>query len=174
MKKILLSILIIMLITVTGCSKKDDSSVGNNKSEKNRVVKTKLSCYQEWSLFHSKKSIEHVIYLDQDNVLMDYERTEKYFQFDKEDEFNMICDGSAEEAELDNKLYDFKVQTANCDRSRGEVTILDKYDISKLTAKTKLPDEVLRDFLDDNYKLDISAFKTTIMNKGYVCVHDQM
>ena len=156
-------------MTATGCTKKEDN-VSKNKKE----VKTKLSCYMEWTLFHSKKSVEHIIYLDKDNVLKDYERTEKYFNFDKEDEFNMICEGSAEEAELDNKLYDFKVQEANCDRSRGEVTIKDTYDMSKVTAKTKLPDEDLRDYLDDNYKLDINAYKKFVMNKGYACVHDKI
>lgn len=165
MKKILLSLLVLSLI-ITGCSKNNDNKKESSNENKNV---TKLSCYSDVYLFHSKKYVEHIISYDEDNKLVGYEYIEKYYEFDETGgDFNLICDVSPEEAENNNKMYKYKKEVAECNRDNMEVKITDTYDISKLESKKYLPD-VLEDNLDDNYVFDVDNYKNAISSKGYIC-----
>lgn len=167
-KKIICSLLIIIsLFVITGCG----SNTNNNSKNKESTneIKTKLSCHHETSLFHSKKSVEHIVSLNKDNKLIGYEYIEKYYDFDDDNNFNMICDGAPEEAELNNKSYDYLKEVANCNQNSKEITISDLYDISKLVSKNPLKSKELVESLDDDYVVDIENFKTAIGKKGYIC-----
>lgn len=158
-------ILILLLFGLTACNNNTKNIQIDNSNE----IKTKLSCYNEGYLFHSKKSVEHIMYLDKDNKLVQYEHIEKYFDFDDDNDFNMICEGSAEEEVNNNKLYPYLKEKANCNKEIKEVTISDLYYINKLDSKNKLRSDELIDSLDDNYLLDIDKYKTSISKKGYTC-----
>lgn len=168
MKKVL--ILVIAFFIITGCSNKDNN-VSNieKKVEKNNEIKTTISCYNEGFLFHSKKSVDHIMFLDKDNKLIKYEHIEKYFSFDDDNDFTMICEGAPEEAENNNKLYNYLNEVADCNKESKEVTITDIYDISKMESKNKIPSDEVKDNLNDDFILDVDGFKSAIGNKGYTC-----
>ena len=81
----------------------------------------------------------------------------------------MICEGAPEEAENNNKLYNYLNEVANCNKDNKEVTISDTYNISILETKNKIPTQEIKDNLDDNFILDVEGFKNAIGTKGYVC-----
>lgn len=156
-KKVLLSLLVVVtLISLTGC--------GNNNK-----VETILSCSKDFTLFHSKQHIENKIYLDKSNKLIDYEYIESYTDFDSDNEYNSICDGSKDEAENNTKIYPYLTQTSECFTNPRKVTIYNKYDLSKVTSKNNLEGKNMREFLNDEYILDIENYKNTLTNKGYTC-----
>ncbi len=164
-KNTLLGLFIVGLFFITGCG----SNTNQNSKENKNEAKTKLSCSSEWFLFHSKKSMEYIIYLNKDNQLIDYETIEKYYAFDNDSNFNMICEGAPEEAELRNKSYDYVNEKAECNEEMKEVTIFDKYDISKLTSKDYLLSKELAQYLNDEYLLDLDNYKNLMTSKGYTC-----
>lgn len=164
MKKILILVLIIFVIT--GCSSNTEK---NNKIDNKIENITTLSCYHETYLFHSKKSVEHIISINKDNKITNYKYIEKYYEFDDDNDFSMICEGAPEEAENNNKLYNYLNEVANCNKNNKEVTISDTYNISKLETKNKIPTQEIKDNLDDNFILDVDGFKDAIGNKGYTC-----
>ena len=169
-KKLLLCLLVLIgMITITGCGSKTNNSLKEIKNV--NKVKTKLSCYHETYLWHSKKSVEHIVFLNKDNKLIGYEYIEKYYEFDETGgDFNIICEGAPEEAENNNKMYPYLKEVANCNKDSMEVTISDLYDISKLETKNPLKSDELKKSLDDNYIVNIENFKTTIGKKGYTCI----
>ena len=114
------------------------------------------------------------MYLDKDNKLVQYEHIEKYFDFDDDNNFNMICEGSVEEEVNNNKIYPYLKEVANCDRDAKEVIISDMYYVSKLDSKSKLPSDELEESLDDNYVFDIDSYKAAIGKKGYTCEEKQI
>ena len=154
-KNIFIFISSLILIIATGC-------VGNSNT-------TTLSCFNEGYLFHSKKSVEHIMTLDEKNKLVKYEHVEKYYDFDLDDDFNMICDGSYEEAENNNKLYPYIKETADCNRSEKEVSILDVYDISKLESKNKIQYQDVKDYVNNEFIVDLENYKNYLTGKGYTC-----
>ena len=157
--KIIISILLLISFFVTtGCTKE------SNK------VNTIVSCYHDFTLFHSNQHIENKIYLDSNNKLIDYEYIEMYSAFDSDNEYNMICDGSKEEAINNNKLYEYLNQSSKCETDK--VTITNKYDMSKVTSKNNLEGKHIKNYLDDNYILDLDNYKETITSKGYTCRED--
>ena len=157
-KTMLLCVFVVVLFLIAGCAKNKDNG-----------VKTKLSCYKDFTLFHSKQHIENKIYLDKNNKLIDYEYIESYSEFDSDNEYNMICNGSKDEAENNNKLYEYLTQSSNCDSAKRIVNIYNKYDLSKVSSKNNLEGKNMKNFLDDNYVLDLENYKRTITDKGYTC-----
>ena len=172
-KKVLLSLLVLVLLfTITGCrSNTNDSSKDNSiKTDSTNEIKTKLSCYHETYLFHSKKSVEHIVSLNKDNKLIGYEYIEKYFEFDETGgDFNIICDNAPAEAENNDKMYPYLKEVAECNKDSMEVKISDVYDISKLESKNPLKSKELIESLDDDYIVDIDNLKNAIGKKGYTC-----
>ena len=163
MKKIILLCILASLSIITGCNNNSQNKDATN------TTKTKLYCYHETYLFHSKKSVEHIILLDKDNKLVDYEYIEKYYDFDDDNDFNMICEGSEEEEENNNKIYPYLKETADCNKESKEVKISDVYYISKLDSKNKLPSTELKESLNKEYILDVNSYKESISKKGYTC-----
>lgn len=161
-------IVFVSLFAIAGCGKStNDNSKHTQSSNK---IKTKLSCYHETYLFHSKKSVEHIMSLNKENKLIEYEYIERYFEFDETGgDFDLICEASPAEAENNNKMYPYLKETAECNKDSKEVKISDVYDISKLESKNPLKSDELIDSLDDNYKLDIENYKNAIGKKGYIC-----
>ena len=87
-KKILLSLIVIVaLFTITGCGKSDNKESSN--ATKNDEVVNKSSCVAEEYLFHSKKRVKNIIYLDKNNKVINYERIETLYDFDSDSDFNM-------------------------------------------------------------------------------------
>lgn len=173
-KKIFVSLLVLLLcFTVAGCTKKeneDNNNVSsNNNSSDNSNTKKKLSCSNESSLFHSKKRVVNNIYLDKNNKLVDYEYVEEYYAFDNDSEFRLICDGSEVEEENNNKLYNYMIQNADCNRDTKIVNISNKYDISKLPSKNVFDEKDVKNNLTDDYIFDLDNYKTTVIGKGYTC-----
>ena len=167
-KKLLLSLLVFTsLFIITGCGDKEEKT--DKKEDSTVSVKTKLSCSMEQYLFHSRKRVEHIISLDKDNKLVGYEYTEKYYEFDDDNEFNTICEDAPEEAVNNTKIFKSLTETANCNRDSREVNISDVYDISKLESKKTLPSDYLEDNLDDKYILNVDNYKNTMTSKGYTC-----
>ena len=161
-------IVFVSLFAIAGCGKStNDNSKHTQSSNK---IKTKLSCYHETYLFHSKKSVEHIMSLNKENKLIEYEYIERYFEFDETGgDFDLICEASPAEAENNNKMYPYLKETAECNKDSKEVKISDVYDISKLESKNPLKSDELIDSLDDNYKLDIENYKNAIGKKVYIC-----
>lgn len=170
-KKIILGLLgVLGLFTITGCGNAEKNLNDNSKkAESTNEIKTKLSCYHETYLFHSKKSVEHIVSLNKDNKLIGYEYIEKYYEFDDDYDFNMICEGAPEEAENNNKIYPYLKEAANCNKDSMEVTISDLFDISKLETKNPLKSNELIEALNDDYIVDIENYETAIGKKGYIC-----
>lgn len=171
-KSIIFLLILLAVFIITGCgSNSNNFSKDNSKNNgSTNEIKTELSCHHETSLFHSKKSVEHIVSLNKDNKLIGYEYIEKYYDFDDDNNFNMICDGATEEVELNNKSYDYLKEMANCNRNSKDVTISDLYDLSKLESKTQLKSKELVESLDADYVVNIENFKTAIGKKGYICV----
>ena len=167
MKKIYLYLYILFnLLLICGCSKTEENT---SKTESNSISRT-ISCYNETYLFKSKKSVEHILSISKGNHLVQYESIEKYFDFTDFDDFNMICDGSSEEAENNNKLYPYLKEVADCNRDSMQVTISDVYDISKLESKNNIPTDLVKDALNDQFLIDIDSFKTNIINIVFVTI----
>ena len=152
-KLIALLLVIASIITLTGCSK----------------TKTELSCSKDFTLFHSKQHLENKIYLDKNNKLIYYEYLESYSEFDSDNEYNSICDGSKDEAVNNTKIYAYLTQTSNCDSNKRIVTILNKYDLSKVYSKNNLEGKNMREYLNDEYVLDVDNYKKNLTDKGYTC-----
>lgn len=167
-KMILVLLFIIVIATITGCSNNKNNS--RKQTQQTSELKTKLSCYHETYLFHSKKSVEHILSLNKDNKLIGYEYIEKYYEFDETGgDFNLICDNAPAEAENNNKMYPYLKEVASCNKDSMEVTISDLYDMTKLKSKKTLKLTELIESLDDNYIVDIENFKGLIGKKGYIC-----
>jgi hypothetical protein len=162
--KIILLLAITICLTLVGCGSKD-----NNDSPKENEIKTKLSCTKEQYLFHSRKRIGSTIYLDKNNKLVDYEYFEDYYEFDSDDEFNMICEGSAEEEALNNRSYEYLNQKANCNKDTRVVTITNKYDMTKIPSKNVLEAKYVISNLNDDYILDLDNYKSDVDTNGYTC-----
>ena len=167
MNKKILICLLALLILFTGCTRKKET---NNEEQKSKEVKTTLSCFKEGYLFHSKKSVEHIIKVDADNNLLYYEYIEKYYDFDGDYDFNMICEGAPEEAENNNKTYDYMTETADCNKSNREVTISDVYKMDKLNPKKSGLTDDVKTYLSDDLVMDIIGFRKTMIDKEYSCV----
>lgn len=167
-KKLNIILIIIMCLVLVGCSKNENDELKVNEKDNNKV-KTILSCYHEFTLFHSKQHIENKIYLDKNNKLVDYEYKEVYFEFDSDNEYTRTCDGLKDEAVNNTKIYDYLTQTSNCNSDTRVVTISNKYDLSKVTSKNNLEGKNIKNFLNDEYILDLESYKNNITSKGYIC-----
>ena len=153
-KRIILNLLLIVaLFAVTGCS----------------GAKTKLSCYKDFTLFHSKQHIENKIYLDKNNRLIGYEYIESYYEFDSDNEYDSACTTAKDEALNNTKIYDYLTQTYNCSNNPRMVSMIYKYDLSKVTSKNNLEGKNMRGYLDDKYVLDVDNYKNSVTGKGYTC-----
>ena len=165
--KLLITIIILLsLFTVVGCTKKEEKTT---KTKEKDVVKTKLSCSKEFYLFHSKKSVEYIIYLDKDNKLIGFDEIDKYYEFDNDNEFNSICEVAPEEAVNNTKIFKHLTEKAECNQDTREVTIYDEFDISKLNSKETIPSDVAKENIDNNYILNLDNYKNEITSKGYTC-----
>ena len=171
---LIIVILVSGLFVLTGCGKNSVNSNGNSTStseEKNKgtknEIKTTISCFKEGYLFKSKKSVEHIMYLNEDHKLIKYEYIEKYYDFTDDNDYKMISEGAPDEAELKNKMYKHLNETVDIKTDPKEVKITDTYDISKLEAKKQLPSDELEYSLDDNYVMNIENYKKTMTDKGY-------
>lgn len=162
--KIILLLTITICLTLVGCGSKE-----NEEAPKEDNVKTKLSCTKEQYLFHSRKRIGATIYLDKDNKLVDYEYVEVYYEFDSDSEFEMICEGSAEEEALNNRSYAYLTQKADCNKDTRVVTITNKYDMTKVPSKNVLEAKYVISNLNDDYILDLDHYKTDVDTNGYTC-----
>ena len=175
-KKILILISLIILLCIglfilTGCKNNPENTL-NEVAEKTEItndnkIETIFSFYSEGFLFKSKKSVEHVIYLDKNNKLVKYEHIEKYFEFTDDNNYNMIAEGVYDEAELNNRTYKYLNETVEVKDDSKEVTISDMYDISKLESKNQLPSDELEDNLSDDYILNVENYKNAMTNKKY-------
>jgi len=172
---VVISIIIVLvsgLFILTGCGNNSENNGSNNSSNeiskdtKTEIKKT-ISSFKEGHLFKSKKSVEHVMYLNEDNKLIKYEHIEKYYDFTDDNDYKMIAEGAPDEAELNNKTYKYLNETVDIKTDPKEVTITDTYEISKLEAKKQLPSDELEDSLDDNYIMNIENYKKTMTDKGY-------
>jgi len=92
------------------------------------------------------------------------------FTHSNDNDFNMICEGSLEEAENNTKIYDHLKETAECKKDLKEISIYDEYDILKIKSKNTIPDKYVYYYLTDEYILDIDNYKSFITSKGYNCV----
>lgn len=156
-KKIILLLIFVVCFLLVGCGKNKNIENSNSNSSE---VKTKLSCYKDGYLFHSKKRVENKISLDKNNKLIDYEYIEVYSDFDNDEEFNMICDGSYEEAENNNKMYNYLNQIAVCNRDTRIVTISNKYNLLKIPSKNVLESKYVKDNLDADYIFYLENYKS--------------
>ena len=170
-----IKVITILLILTTcfllsGCEKNNSKDiVDSNKDFKQNKIKTKLFCSNEGTLFHYKKRVENEIYIDKNNKLVDYNYIEIYYSFDSDEQFKMVCDGSEEEAENNNKMYNYMTQKADCNRDTKVVTISNKYKISKLPSKNVLTAKDVKENLDENYIFSLENYKNIMTNKGYTC-----
>lgn len=167
-KAITLFLVFVICFALVGCSKTENNKTDKKVKESNKV-KTILSCHKDFTLFHSKQHLENKIYLDKNNKLIDYEYTESYYEFDSDNEYTRTCEGLVGEAENNTKIYDYLTQTANCDSNKHEVSYTSKYDMSKVTSKGKLEGKNMKEYLDDNFILDLENYKNAVSGKGYTC-----
>jgi hypothetical protein len=86
-----------------------------------------------------------------------------------DNEYTRTCDGLKDEAENNTKMYDYLIQTSNCNNDSKEVTISDKYDLSKITSKNKLGGKHIKNYLNDEFILDIEKYRNDVTSKGYIC-----
>ena len=170
--KIILLVIITMVFITSGCSKRnsDNHEESVYKKEDINEIKTKITCSRENTLFHSKQKIEYTYSLNEDNKVINFKKGEKYYSFDDDNDFNMICEGSLDEAENNTKIYDHLKETAECKKDLKEISIYDEYDILKIKSKNTIPDKYVYDYLTDEYILDIDNYKSFITSKGYNCV----
>ena len=164
-RKILFSLLgLCSLFLLVGCNDKTEEKEETTKNE----IKTTMTCSKDFYLFHSRQRLENTVYVDSDNKLVKYVAKEIYFEFDSEEEKNRTCEGLTDEANADTKK-DYLAATAECSDS---VSSIYTYDVSKLPSKSYIPKEEIKDNLDDNYKLDLDNYKTTLTNKQYTCIEE--
>lgn len=166
-RKLIIFLVVSIGLLLVGCDKNESNELKVNK--KDNKIKTVLSCYHDFTLFHSKQHIENKIYLDNNNKLVDYEYKEVYFEFDSENEYTRTCDGLKDEALNNTKIYDYLTQTTDCNPNTKEVTISNKYDISKVNTKGKLEGKNMKEFLSDDFILDLESYKNSVTSKGYIC-----
>ena len=159
-KNIILLITIIITIFITGCN----NSISNNSTNN---IKTIVSCYKDFYLFHSKQRIKNIVYLNNDNKLIKYEYSEAYFDFDSNNEYTRTCDGLTEELNEENKKQYINAKTT-CEEN-NEVLAKYEYDITKIPSKNILPKKEVKDYLNDDYILDLENYKANITSKNYTC-----
>ena len=164
-KKILLSLIVIVaLFTITGCGKSDNKESSN--ATKNDEVVNKSSCVAEEYLFHSKKRVKNIIYLDKNNKVINYERIETLYDFDSDSDFNMnyeICEDASKE------IFNYYTQVGDCNRDTRILTITSKYNISKMKSKEAFPTKYIRDNISDDFILDLDNYLSIVNKNGYVC-----
>lgn len=172
-KKLILALLIIIVVlTSAGCSSantmKKPSDIDKNVENLNDN-NTILSCSKEFYLFHSKQHIENIVSFDKNNKLVKYEAVEKYYSFDSNDEYIRTCEGITDEASGSFNNNEYLKTEAKCNENSQEVIISYQYDISKLSSKNLLPKKEIKDYLNDNYILDLEQYKANLINKDYSC-----
>ena len=175
MKKFILSILSIIILIVglfilTGCENNAENTSKDDNKNIEDEIKTTISCFKEGYLFKSKKSVEHVLYLNKDNKLIKYEHIEKYYDFTDDNDYKMISEGVDAEAELNNRTYNYRKETAEVKEEPKEVTITDLYDISKMDSKNKFPSDELEDNLSKDFILNLENYKRVMTDKQYTFV----
>ena len=164
-RRVLLSLLVIVaLFTITGCGKSDNKESSNDV--KNDEVVNKSSCVGEEYLFHSKKRVQNIIYLDKNNKVIDYERIETLYDFDSDSDFNTnyeICEEASEES------TNYYTQVGDCNRDKRILTITSKYNISKMKSKNAFPTKYIKDNISDDFILDLDSYLNVVNKNGYVC-----
>ena len=164
-KRVFLSIFVVItLVTLTGCGKSDNKESSNDV--KNDEVRIKSSCVGEEYLFHSRKRVQNILYLDKNNKVVDYERVETLYDFDSDNEFNTnyeICEDASKEK------FEYYTQVGDCNRDTRILTITFKYNISKLKSKNAFPTKYIKDNISDDFILDLDSYLSMVKKNGYVC-----
>lgn len=162
-------ILMIGVISLTGCNNNTDNSSTEVINNTENEIKTTMSFYHETYLFKSKKSVKYIIYLNENNKLIKLGYIEKYYEFTDDNDYKTISEGAPEEAELNNRTYSYLNETVDVNQESKEVTITDLYDVSKVESRSKLPFNEIKDNLNDEFIFNLENYKNTMTGKGYTC-----
>lgn len=160
MKKVLISLfVIVVLITITGCKK------GTESSSNSQVVAKGPSCKKE----SDSQTIEYVTVLDNDelksfNIISTYEYTNL-------DSLKSSCTNNKKEEKDVNAKNIYVKYKVTCDENNKKITIEKDYDVKKSLNESSIKNMLsyVFKYIKDDNKFDLDGWKQSNIKDGFTC-----